>query len=861
MFKLPDFSFSLQEIHFEVTMAPKRVFAVAPKAKESPDASSSSNRSSNVPSPNKSALHSKKKKIQPPPAPRNALQDQQKGRVPWSETVFAEFGDISEESLGRRVKEAHRFVTLGEKFCLKLCERSIVGIDDTVYSKSRTIWEGLPRGQCKVFLKECNNDSDYTEVCLMHGIRKFGYSDASYGYPKETVKAVALIKENGECAHVASFRWQSNSSEAAVKFWVVGSKNVTLVYRDGFAAEDGKMYEGQRYSFALKIMHLWEERKSRMSVADQNTFFDLLADGKYTASGEAIFADSQHLVDYFGKNDLIFFGLAMTSADSMSSASGLCIPPGQALDLFKSCGLTHVNASNALEFGSDEYKAYINEIARRENSEGCVMYGLNGDGKVCCMWKEKSYPYVMERYARECIVNGYAGPLLESRLKIRLTKEPAELRAHFTGWEQHRLPFLLKFAAWLRCTGRLAARGSNNAKDDNDRHDETWSVKNKWITLQTECQQIDEETLLSMVEALGKAENIEQHFVMVMMCGPPGAGKSTLARALCAMLSAAGQTPRWHNQDEAGSRNQYLMTIKQSIANHSVTHVILDKSNLAEANRNDYVELNLMPTLTLVFNHPEGSEALIDCCVERVRTRGVAHRSLTGEVIDLPNIISSFVNNMSLPIDDTVVALDVRDTPEVMLQTAWGKLVEFSAVEGRTPLPPFSEADGPARIQKIISEAAAYEQKLAVHSTLGRPQSFACLAFKGDSETILRLLPPESMKCANGGEKNVRPSFHITTKYFGGIMDPSWYVRHCERLGQKLQVQCVALVWDESAVAIQVSPHNFEVENKIPHITVALSPGVPPRYSNQLLQKTEGEGDVHRLPLEDTHLQCTFEFQ
>lgn len=64
-------------------------------------------------------------------------------------------------------------------------EYIINGIDDTIYEKNRDIWETIPRGNGVYFV-------DNIPVANITGLRKFGYSDSSYGY-SNNVNTVVLV--------------------------------------------------------------------------------------------------------------------------------------------------------------------------------------------------------------------------------------------------------------------------------------------------------------------------------------------------------------------------------------------------------------------------------------------------------------------------------------------------------------------------------------------------------------------------------------------------------------------------------------------------------------------------------------------
>lgn len=145
----------------------------------------------------------------------------------------------------------------------------------------------------------------------------------------------------------------------------------------------------------------------------------------------------------------------------------------------------------------------------------------------------------------------------------------------------------------------------------------------------------------------------------IVFIGAPGSGKSTLARALYALLVQAGQHPRWLNQDEVGNKKAYLAAMARvcnsvtqshqkakdscgeangssarsppcapSGSPHRVTHLILDKINLDAEMRADYRGNHMRVVLWVAWIHPDGAEAMVQTCLQRIAQRGEAHRTL-----------------------------------------------------------------------------------------------------------------------------------------------------------------------------------------------------------------------------------------
>lgn len=310
-------------------------------------------------------------------------------------------------------------------------DRSVGGLDDKVYESDRTVWESVPRGDCLIAVGK-------TVVAHVVGLRKFGYPGAPYGRRSDVSNVVLIDKMNGECAHIAAF------VHAGTRYWVAGSKHVHIAWRAGHYDSDSAAYVAQRYKYALKVAAVWN-RMLTMEGVDAEWFFTMLDGMKATACAEAILSDSEHIVSYseYMKDTLQFYAIAEPSDASVT----LCASPAMASALFTRCGLPTATYSPTIAAGSVAYAAALDAVARRTNSEGVVAYGLDNDGHVVCMWKEKSYPYVMERVVREAILGDRSIPQIKRRVLTRLADQDADVRAYFTEWESTRFPYLLTFAA------------------------------------------------------------------------------------------------------------------------------------------------------------------------------------------------------------------------------------------------------------------------------------------------------------------------------------------------------------------------------------------------------------------------------
>lgn len=62
------------------------------------------------------------------------------------------------------------------------------------------------------------------------------------------------------------------------------------------------------------------------------------------------------------------------------------------------------------------------------------------------------------------------------------------------------------------------------------------------------------------------------------------------------------------------------------------------------------------------------------------------------------------------------------------------------------------------------------------------------------------------------------------------------------KVGEKYNLKVIGRVWDDKGDALLVE--NFKSKNKYPHITISCVEGVPPVYSNEMIEKYAKEGKI-----------------
>jgi hypothetical protein len=691
---------------------------------------------------------------------------------------------------------------------LVLADRSVRGMDDPVYESDRSVWEAVPRGDTTLSIGG-------TVVHHVVGLRKFGYAGAPYGRASDVSKVVTIAKENGECAHISAF------TAGGIQYWVAGSKHVHIVWRVGHYHDDIVGYTAPRYTYALKVARLWHTMITGADV-DAVWFFTLLDGMRATACAEAILADSEHIVEYAdGEKDTLKFYAIAEPRDSRLS---LCCPPSVSYTIFTRCGLPTAVRSAEFTLGSAEYVAELDRVARLGNSEGVVVYGLDSYGHVVCMWKEKSYPYVMERVVREATIHGRTLPEIRDRVARRLAEQDASVRAYFTEWESVRFPWLLEFAGWLRATGVLPVR-------------DAWAVQSRWLTLQRTFRALSpEERAMALSASLapgGGGGGGAGGKTVVVFVGLPCSGKSTLARGLLKLLTDQGHVARWLNQDEAEcNRHRFLNAVKAVAEDPSVTHILLDKANLGPSNRKDYTDLGLVPTHTVILMHPDGVVATKAVCVERFAGRGEGHRSLRSAGASAVGP-AKFLGICATMLEKW------KDVPDALhLDIRASASANLGAVAMALGLDPVGAGAS-------VDFAVGYERAIV---GVKRPY-YGGLNLVEGAPDLVGAIPAHAM-----GGKALRPEFHVTLRFLGDIMDPIWYMDFLSKIGTAVDFTVTEIVWDDKCVVARVAlPDGVVCASTTPHITLALAEGLKPAYSATLLDRADAPSLEVHVPVKGVH--------
>ncbi|KAI3632449.1 hypothetical protein MIR68_009555 [Amoeboaphelidium protococcarum] len=756
------------------------------------------------------------------------------------DNVQGKFNKISS-----RVKSMHRtFYIRSTSSSFAVITTRIGGPDDSLYAKSRQLWELLPRGCSQIF-----DTLTGRQVGTVQGLRKFGYyndrDSAPYGDYRAADSICAMIKENGENAQVSAFEHDG------ILYWVAGSKNVHIIFR---TADDlsHEQYHDQRYAFALPIAR-W------VCVNAPTNFQRWLADNKYTACGEALFKDSRHLVDYGKVEDHIrFFAVTQSVSVDLNKFGLTALSPQQFSKIFsEKFGLKIAQSYRVISCNDpDLVKQLMIDIASLQNCEGCVLYWTRHTGallnssnqeyeeQVVYMCKVKSVSYALERCIRQATFRQLdEAKVRQSVLSTAAKLEPECGQEAIDLWMNQRLELMIKFSQWLIQSKQI---------DEHNRD----VIQPKWLELQNTFMELDLKAGQQYVTQTEKLLNERQQGsdhnkpVVSALRGLPLSGKSTVARALFVILKRLGNSVVWINQDELGNKKRYINAVKHAYLQSSVKYVILDKTNRAAEHLLDIVDICGRIDYLFTFVHPQdqpdedgAGQNAIKLCQSRFSHRQDGHRSISrdDDIDKILNIMARMSISLQKLLRFAVILKDVDMT------------LSTGDIAAQILKDIFISSSNTKLIQQSIEVSHQYEKCLSQLG--GQRYIFFGIFFEHDINDLLSESGQHiNLFCGHWLEgKTKLQSHHVTVAYFGDQIDPDLYCQlfrmvHEDNIGL-VKVKIVSLHADDKAMAASVVILDDRLSKLCTqahaHITLALAPKVKPFYSNELL--TDSSAKVHMI--------------
>lgn len=660
----------------------------------------------------------------------------------------------------------------------------------------------IPRGLCFIF---ANNKHCYT----VYGHPKFGNFGDYRSDDIELATKVFKRKENGECAHWGAFEYDG------IIYEVYGSKNVHLIVRATNFNDDIKLYSEVRYSYALKMANLINNKCSKKCI-------EYLVGTKHTFCAEGCFTDSQHIVNY--PESTIFF-FAITSERSSDSPITK-VSPIEADKLFLEFGLNTVTESIILNSGDDE-SDICKHFESQPNSEGAVVNCLDADGNVIYVYKHKNYDYIFLRALREQMRKHAPSSRIMQRFKNLHIEHPEFDKM---------INYAFRFNAYFR---KLA---------ENDQK----SFFSQWVTHKNIFDLLSLKEQTRMYDEYQMLEKKCGTVNVILFVAIPGSGKSFVARVLKGLLEAQGKTVAHLEQDMffhlgKNASKHYDKAIETVSKDKSIEYIILTKSNHTEAVREktyailDKCGRNVDKTFVVMTANDYNMSETFKICVDRAFKRGYAHTSLYGKSEnELKSIIGKvFIEQFEQLNDEelcyNVINLNINQEKTNVIKSCIEQLQNFSIISLDNKLIDIHLE----RIYSVINgedirQAEISKKKGPVPSGKKRLVGYDSIVFN-DADLIIDMLPNININIDKHSLIK-KKEFHITLQYYGG--KPIDAVEEFED-DVSYNVQIIGYAVDDKALALYVKlQKKLEDKYKIeyPHITYALKKDIEPVYGGTLIK-------------------------
>lgn len=677
-----------------------------------------------------------------------------------------------------KVKDGVKAITFtttidGEKFVVT--DRSIARKpDDIVYRRSREVWEMVPRG-----MADCESHD-----IQLRGLPKFGYEDDlkhwSYGEPSGWAKMHFVTKENGECFHVTAKR------DGNRLLLMMGSKNVHFCFpvpslRSFFENKAEHLAKAREAYTTMRFTYAHALAKQFADSLHDDVRFDQLEDilCKYTACAEACDMDrAEHLVRY-DRPTMRWFALTSGVRDK----SFVSVETLDARRMFVDC---HLDVPCEVETFTDLDESLITDAKRRwesrENSEGAVVYCVDRAGNTISVFKHKNDEYTIIRAVREKMRANCTRGQVKHRLHNMHITVPDDLRYE-----------LLKFHAWVQ-TKRTC--GELTSEDLSDRFLST-------------LEKFRAEGSPDMIDHMPEDVTLPRLILVGAPC--QGSGKTRLSFVLRELLNA-----RRLCQDDLGKG--FRAELKKVLKNPDNRNVIIDKYN-GEQNRMEAERASggAHQMVYVALLHPDGRQATLDLCRQRIRERGMCHPCLKSDVSNLDSITSGFYDRWSMPNNSfgTIIRVDPRDSTEDQVRTVFASL----------------ELDLPDDdvMKRGIARHEAYEKALAE-----KQQQKATVYWSIDFDEVTarqidRILPIGAMEPFD--EHHVTLGFvkACDMRALDKIMGPLE--------GSDQQVRVIGYVMDDKILSAIVDVSVPHMQTGRTHISVAREGKTTKSYSNELIAK------------------------
>jgi hypothetical protein len=700
--------------------------------------------------------------------------------------------------------------------------------EDKNYTKNDKFWTYVRRGTGFF----ANQQGEIIHV--NPGMFKFGYEEDSYHAPAcHGVTERYTEKENGENFKVSAF------SHDGVDYWVFCSKNVHAVIRRGHEMDDFATYipanvkddEDYRHKFAIVMGKVFMNQNY-----DYDKIFNHLNTTRHTLVCEACMYKSQHLVDLWHvkqnhgdekhddepnqndfKRDFIF---CYSFVQYSGPENGLVIDPSVTDQVLADLGLPGVRNVDTVQIADKETRRKIREkYTRQDNSEGAVVYVSDSTGKVIHVYKLKNFEYIPDRAVREVMRrDDHCVAAINRRFdklhcKDDIRNLPERIRLAIT-W----------YAYWIIAL---------NAVPD---------VFSKWVTYKADFNKLSADEQNGYLACLRtkqpdeRPENMDSDAVKaniihvnppagqlrVVLIAIPGTGKTIVGNALATVYGG-----KYGDKDMTNTKDPKVFNkqINEMTGNANIPAVVLGKCHHDGVQRKQTLTAMAKKPGRLVyikFYHPDGMNAMIELCLERIADRGNNHQTLTPDSANIEGIIRSFsssyqhITNKELA-GNEIILLDMTLPPAEQLKYILTCLKKDASDDV---------------IAAALGHADAYEKSIQhVSSTQYWGVSINPVSF----EKVRNHASVTELLTANN-KLVFSQKLHSTMHYFGGKnAKPELESPYRALEGKSLDVKISGLYYTDRVMCAVVEK-TFPCNNEFAHITLALVNGAKPVESNAIIK-------------------------
>lgn len=682
------------------------------------------------------------------------------------------------------------------------------GGDNVIYQKNPKLCEILPRGLVYV-----NDELVIFSFPKFFGLRNGDDDDTSMTQPisNEGIYFTITKKANGEMAQVA---WLNE-----YKGWIIGSKNRKIVARN---KDDVTQYQSQDcYSFACAIAVLFFEMLNKMGDERVNELQEFLTDTRLTIIFEIEQTTNQHVVPLY-ENRLVLIG-----ASAIYAPRGIHPDFTYVLGKFLDC--SSVADNRCLLSVRNMLSSVINSTSKEWNSEGNVLYVMNGDFQVIQQIKVKTWWYVVLRAIREKIRSHLKNRTIlwcQEQIKNRLMNISQEMYVPLSFVKQF-ITLGEAFACWVISNESYIARFSSE-------------YPLLWIEFLKENNLPFDRSILEIKLDLSHIQP-PKNALLVLFQGYPGLGKNYLAERLKCELEKHNISSTVIDQDRffhsSNASQACFDEVQRLVFGGNYDVVLLARNN---ANKKQYSKYLNFPKYMFIAPRETQTNphALVAMCASSVLQRknsGEEHITNTmydGELMGLPFKFAIDYSTFPLAYQyNFLKEMDLSKEQHLMIGEIFGFV--YSNIQSNVPMMFFNRLPEVERrnVNELINEIVP-DILQGLQSSI--PTQFQYIGVlldendKGEINELLKDVPGETV------------AHHVTLMHSNDFhSNRNHWFELVKRIGERVSIEVLRTktkLGKVCAASVTMSDGFDElVYSKVPHLTLSVMRGGVAKDSIEVL--------------------------